>query len=78
MNMPSAMMTEDRGGETHRLFVEWFVDGERSSIRRGVVAFEYSSAKNGDFSLNGTSRFRTRAARDLSHGDWCNRLSAAT
>ena len=45
-------------------------------MRRGAVAFEYSSAQNGDFSLNGTSGLRTRAARDLSHGDWCNRLSA--
>jgi hypothetical protein len=26
-------------------------------MRRGVVGFEYSSAENGDLSLNGTSRF---------------------
>ena len=61
---------------TDRLFVEWFVDGERSSMRRGEESLPLNIRvrKMVTFSLNGTSQFR--ATRDLSHGDWCNRLSA--
>jgi hypothetical protein len=70
-NVPNNEFVEcdDNGGSWRRdsqtgCSWSWLVDGEKSSMRRGVVAFEYSSAQNGDFSLNRTSRFRTRAARD--------------
>ena len=61
---------------TDRLFVERFVDGEKSSMRRGEepLPLNIRVRKMVTFSLNGTSQFR--ATRDLSHGDWCNRLSA--
>jgi hypothetical protein len=78
MNLLSAMITEDRGGETHSLFAEWFVDGERSSMRREEESLPLNIRvrKMVTSRLMELGRSRTRATRDLSRGDWCNRLSA--